>query len=96
MLKNVIRVIDSEHRKVHFLESDFFELAIQKRVWSFSKRVWSFSKTVHLTWKFMMFSEMMLWLGLFTFWSSPNSGNSLLFELADLKFDSEINKSKES
>ena len=32
----------------------------------------------------------------FTFSSSQNSGNSLLFELADLKFDSEINKSKES
>ena len=32
----------------------------------------------------------------FTFWSSQNSGNSLLFELANLEFDSEINKSQES
>ena len=32
----------------------------------------------------------------FTFSSSQNSGNSFLFELADLEFDSEINETQES
>ena len=72
LLKNVIQVVDFEHRKVHFLESDFFALAIRKRALSFLKRALSFLKralsflkSAHLTWEFMMFSKMVLWQGLF-------------------------------
>ena len=44
MLKNVIQMVDSEHRKVHFLESDFFELAIRKCALSFLKPCAEFSE----------------------------------------------------
>ena len=72
MLKNVIQVVDSEHRKVHFLKSDFSRWrsgGVHKVFWnlalSFLKRALSFLKSAHLTWEFMMFSKMVLWLGLF-------------------------------
>ena len=72
MLKNVIQVVDFEHRKVLFLESDFFEMSkrkvlrvIQSGAPSYSIGAQSYSNSFTKQWKFMLFSKMVLWVGLF-------------------------------
>ena len=79
MLKNVIQVVDFEHRKVHFLESDFFASATRRSALSFSKRALSFSKSAHLTWEFVLFSKMVLALDVFALFSLSKQWKFMCF-----------------
>ena len=63
---------------------------------SFLKRSPSFLKTFHLEWEFMTFLKKGVALLENHKNSSQNKGNLRLFEIADLKFDSEFDYAQDS